>query len=114
MSTSYDGPVFFLSLAVFVFFANTSFNGRFVDKLVKIAPYTFGVYLIHAHPFWHGRIWETVIPQEFKMPMVVYCLGSCVAIFLICVVIDMLRSWVFKILRVEKLCNKVSSLLPQL
>ena len=31
MSTNYDGPVFFLSLAVFNFFANTSFKGRFVE-----------------------------------------------------------------------------------
>ena len=114
MSTSYDGPVFFLSLTMFNFFANTSFKGQLVDKMVKIAPYTFGVYLIHAHPFWRGRIWDTVIPHEFNMPMIVYCIGVCLVIFVVCIVIDILRGWFFKIVHVEDLCEKVSRSLPQL
>lgn len=114
VSTSYHGPVFFLSLSAFVFFAFTDFNGKWVNAVSKIAPYTFAVYLIHANGFWKGRIWEAVIPDSFHLPIIVYCLASCLFIFIACVVIDIIRSYIFKKAKIDYLVDRLASKLPQI
>ena len=53
--SDYNGPVFFLSLAIFIYFVNTSFKRG--SLLTKAAPYTFGVYLIHDNPMVRRVVW---------------------------------------------------------
>lgn len=54
--SDYNGPVFFLSFALFIYFSNTNFKKGWL--LVKVAPYTFGVYLIHDNPLIRRALWE--------------------------------------------------------
>ena len=51
VSTSYHGPIFFLSFIVFCFFVFTEFKGKWANIICDISPYTLAVYLIHANGF---------------------------------------------------------------
>ena len=114
ISADYHGPMFFLSLSVFIYFSNTPMQGRLVDLLVRFAPYTFAVYLIHAHPFWQGMIWKTLIPVAYTIPMALHCLLSSLAIFVVCILIDILRNVFFLRLHIPQLITSICKKLPQL
>lgn len=117
ISTAYDGPVFFLSVAFFALFVyadDKTVNGRFASMLSGIAPYTFGVYLIHEHPVVSRLLWESIIPVEADMPIVIIMLASVMLIFLVCVLIDYVRSWLFEILHIKKAEEWLAGKIPQI
>lgn len=114
VSTSYHGPIFFLSLSVFIFFASTDMHGRLVSFLSKMAPYTLAVYLIHANSFWGERLWDLFIPNTFVLPMFFYCLGGCFIIFFVSIAIDVFREEMFKLFKINNVVEKISSRLPLL
>lgn len=114
MSTSYHGPVFFLSFLVFVFFAMSTLSGKWVDAICRIAPYTLAVYLIHANGFWNGLLWEWLIPNSFGAPIILYCLFSCFLIFMVCVIIDLLREKLFEFFGIKNFIERINGKLPQL
>lgn len=112
VSTAYHGPVYFLSLSLFIYFAMTPLKGKMVDVICRIAPYTLAVYLIHANSFWRGGIWKTVIPDSFNAPIILYCLSTSILIFLVCVLIDVVRSWLFIQLKIDILVERIKMKLP--
>ena len=114
ISSAYDGPMFFLSIAVFIFFLQHRYNGKFGSLLVKIAPYTFAVYLIHENPFVRKILWKSVILERFYIPIIIHCLFVCIAIFGICISIDYFRRMLFSALKIEEGIDKVCKRLPQL
>ena len=50
----------------------------------------------------------------FHLPIIVYCLASCLFIFIACVVIDIIRSYIFKKAKIDYLVDRLASKLPQL
>ena len=114
ISSAYDGPIFFLSLALFVFFLNRSFNNRFCSLVVKIAPYTFGVYLIHENLFVSRQLWILVIPYEYDMPIIIHCILICMTIFAFCSIIDVVRAKLFSLLKIDDAVSYISGKLPRL
>ena len=73
-------------------------EGLFADLVCKIAPYTLGVYLLHEHiyvrnlwPKWFGA-GECENVGIFLLKAV----GTVVIVFIIGIVVDYLRSLVFK------------------
>jgi len=118
ISSSYDGPMFFLSASVFVLFISKNTravsNGKLKQMLSRIAPLTFGVYLIHENHYIHAFLWKELIPSEYNGLMFFYCVITCLLIFGICIIIDYVRMILFKYLRVNTLIDIVSQKLPQL
>ena len=114
ISTDYNGLVFFLSLTVFICFAHTPMEGKFWAGIAKLAPFCFAVYLIHANPLWDGMLWESVIPGEYKIPMLFHCLAFALIIYLVCLLADMLRSLLFKALHIPQLINWIDRKMPNL
>ena len=113
VSSSYHGFMFFLSFSVFVFFAFTKMECKGTTLIVKGAPYCFGVYLIHANPFLHERIWAFFIPDMYRCPMFIHCLFSSVVIFVVCVIIDKIRDSLFKFIHIPQLISLIAKKLPQ-
>ena len=111
MSTAYNGPIFFLSISFFVLFTykeekNRQFWGGYVlNAISALAPYTFGVYLIHEHPSVSAFLWKDIIPIETNMPIVIYMLGSVLTIYVCCLCIDYIRSICFKAVGINKLVD---------
>lgn len=95
---NYNGFCFFLSLVIFLFFKDRSYRDTGLDRLmVWASPYTFGVYLIHTHPFIQNFLWgsDSVFADFEKLangwlciPMV---LMSVITSFAVCILIDFVR-----------------------
>ena len=103
-----------LVLAVFVFCmvqrARIGDN-RLVRFLVAIAPFSFGVYLMHDNIYVRDWLWRMVTSYvSFSPSNVVLCsLSVPLSIYAVCTCIDLLRALVFRMLRIEVLSGKIAS-----
>jgi len=113
IGTAYDGPILFLSVMTFIVFINAKLDGRFCQVIARLAPYTFGVYLIHTNCFVNDHLWS-LLPSEYNYPIIVHCVLFCVLLFIICVAIDFIRDCLFKLVRADVLIKRISDKLPQL
>lgn len=97
--------VFFASVGLFMLFRQIKVNDNFLTKiLVRIAPYTFGVYLLHEHiHFAHRWIEWLRVPESYGYYRVLHLLGSVLIIFVAGIVVDFFRELIYKGL--ELLCN---------
>lgn len=93
-STGADSLLFFLSVPIFICFAKQKWNGKIAQTVAKIAPYTFGVYLIHEFRPLANIIWGDIMPNTVFLQhvQVLHCIVFSIALFLICILIDFVRS----------------------
>ena len=113
--TNYTSPlVFGCAICLLAFFANTKF--KMTDKMKKIvlllSSSSFGIYLIHDHPL----VRELLITRKFKyltlMPvlkMTLMIFISIIGIYSICLLIDVIKKKLLKVLNIEKIINKVEN-----
>ena len=103
---NYNGILLFLSVAVFVFIRQQQIPETGIwNLMVKVAPYTFGVYLIHDHLLMRDWIWKTLFMTSYANQWI-YALAVmvvCVLIFAICILIDTVRKRLFAILKMDDL-----------
>ena len=93
------------SVALFCFFVNWKPKKNLVlDVLARIAPYTFGVYLLHEHlmlryawPVWLG------VNKAYGAARILHLLLTVLIIFIVGILVDALRSLLFD--QVEKLID---------
>jgi surface polysaccharide O-acyltransferase-like enzyme len=101
---NYNGLPFLLAVLVFIFIKQVHIpdNGSW-NMLVKFAPYTFGVYLIHDHLLIRGWFWKFVSlsTQCNSMMFPVIILGLCCILFITCAFIDAIRKKVFELLHID-------------
>lgn len=102
----YNSLPFILSILVFLLFRQLHIadSSNWII-LAKIAPYSFGVYLIHDHLLVRGWLWNslpiTTLCDKWMYPFVV--LGLCIMIYLACAFIDATRKKFFTIIGIDKL-----------
>lgn len=115
-ATENNGPVFFLALAVFVWFVcHKPFTGSVMRWTARLGGCTFGVYLIHQHFFINDTLWTFVAnTYTMQMPMLVHCLLWSAAIFAVCALIDTLRAHLFRLLHIDNALDKLAGRLPRL
>lgn len=106
-----DSPVFFLSLAIFVWTVTrksvaTTF---YLSLFSRIAPYILAVYLIHMNKYFYVYVWNVVMPESYSMPVAIHALLWCTLITVICIVIDYARSKVFKMIGIDYVINTISA-----
>lgn len=97
----YDSaPVYLASLLFFLIFMNLSKpkGTAWIKGISYMAPLTFGVYLIHDHPDVRLWLWEvsTLSNYVHKVYFPLIQLVIVVGIFFICILIDSLRSRLFR------------------
>ena len=107
---NYNGLPFILSVIVFVLVRQIHVpDSVFWNMLVKLAPYSFGVYLIHDQLLVRDWLWNNIpitsFCDQWIYPLVV--IGLCMLIFLSCAFIDYIRKIVFVWLGIDKLILKV-------
>lgn len=107
---NYNGLPFVLTIAVFLLFRQLQIpDNRFWNSLVKLAPYTFGIYLIHDHLLVRDWLWSVVPVYSYRegwsFPLIV--IGLCIGIFLIGALIDSVRKHIFAIFKIDQLITKV-------
>jgi hypothetical protein len=106
-----DSPIFFLSLALFIWASKKPSTGDVgLYKICsRIAPYVLAVYLVHMNTHLYPYVWELFIPQRYGIPVALHALLSCSIIFVVCIGIDYIRGVLFKILRVDHLFEMIAS-----
>lgn len=109
----YDSlPVYFASLMLFVAFINVKIENGRVKKMISIvSPATFGVYMIHAHAEVDPWIWRMLdLPQKMEsMAFPAIQLLSVLAIFAICIRIDIVRQKTIGRIEKSNIINQVSN-----
>lgn len=107
---NYNSLPFVLSVLVFMLIRQMTVPpNRLWNLLVGVAPYTFGIYLIHDHLLVRDWLWSTIPLSSYcdywLFPLIV--VGLCMGIFLIGALIDFIRKQLFALLNIDNLIAKV-------
>lgn len=108
---SYTSPFVVLSaIFLFIFFSKLKF-GKKTEKLINyITPAALGVYLIHTHPLVFNKLMKDIampLVNHGTAAMIFGSVAMALAIFIICIVIDLLRIQLFRLIRINALCKKL-------
>ena len=108
---SYTSPFVVLSaIFLFIFFSKLKF-GKKTEKLINyITPAALGVYLIHTHPLVFNKLMKDIampLVNHGTAAMIFGSVAMALAVFIICIVIDLLRIQLFKLIRINALCKKL-------
>lgn len=108
---SYTSPFVVLSaIFLFIFFSKLNF-GKKTEKFINyITPAALGVYLIHTHPLVFNKLMKDIampLVNHGTAAMIFGSIAMALAVFIICIVIDLLRIQLFRLIRVNALCKKL-------
>lgn len=102
------------SVLLFTAFLNLKIRpGKLANAIVLIAGASFGVYLIHDHYYIRETLWTLIDGSAWlgKWYLLPACIGMTLAIYLVCTLIELLRSRLFLIVdNNQKLRNVFSRL----
>lgn len=111
-SLPYNGYTFFSSLLLFLWAKNYSFKSNILYRfIIRLAPYTFGVYLIHDNSYIRTLLWERwFIPSRnidswYLIPKM---LLSVILIYLICTILDFLRTKLFLLFKLNEKIEQIN------
>lgn len=107
---NYNGLPFILSVVIFILFRQIRIpESKIWNMMVRVAPYTFGIYLIHDHLLVRDWLWKTVGLSSWcnnlLFPLIV--LGLCFLLFVVCALMDTLRKKLFTVFRVDSIMTKI-------
>lgn len=108
---SYTSPFVVLSaIFLFIFFSKLKF-GKKTEKFINyITPAALGVYLIHTHPLVFNKLMKDIampLVNHGTAAMIFGSIAMALAVFIICIVIDLLRIQLFRLIRINALCKKL-------
>lgn len=90
--------VFAASICLFLFFKNNniSSDGKLSKPITKISSLTLAVYLIHENQYTSPIIWNKIVKlSDYQDNQILFCgrlLISILAIFVVCIIIEFIRS----------------------
>lgn len=103
---------FFSAVLLFLWAKHRTFaKNRMTNFVVKVAPFTLGVYLIHDNEYIRKLLWEGLnLPTYFDsimlLPMLI-CIS--IIIFIICIFLDYIRYKLFSFARIKDRLNAIMS-----
>ena len=103
-----------LGSAVCLLLAFEQINLRLsVTKVISfISPLTFSVYLIHHNKLIRGRLWFDKFTWIAELPayqMIPLVIGLVVLFFMLCIIIDLLRHYLFRGIKLKERLNNLES-----
>ena len=114
----HNGMSFFLSVLFFTWFKSLKIKKGILTKLlIWLAPYTFGVYLIHDNLYVRSFLWDRMLDMKSYMgsPSLLFIMVLLtISIFLFCVVIDYIRKQLFIMLSIDSVAHRFSLYLQKL
>lgn len=108
---SYTSPFVVLSaIFLFIFFSKLNF-GKKTEKFINyITTAALGIYLIHTHPLVFNKLMKDIampLVNHGTAAMIFGSVAMALAVFIICIVIDLLRIQLFRLIRINALCKKL-------
>lgn len=111
----YTSPFIILcAVFLFIFFSKLSFGERGEKFINFITPAALGVYLIHTNPFVFDYVIGGIadfLNKENPVIIILGIIGISLAVFIICIVIDLLRIQLFRLIRINALCKSLTACL---
>lgn len=109
---SYTSPVLVgEAICLLLFFSNLQVKNKKLVKAVSfVTPAIFSVYIIHVHPLVFWNILKdsfTGLTEYNFLVSFVLIIAIVLAIFMGCIALDYLRIFIFKLLRINTLCDKI-------
>ena len=113
---SYCSPVMVVySLCLFLFVHKWNINDGILRKLIVwLAPLSFGVYLIHVHP-WSWAMLRRYVPvlnEHLNYPWWIAIIGG-VFLYIFCSMLDWIRSKLFHLCKIRKLADCVGAFIEK-
>jgi len=112
---NYTAPTIFLgAVMLFIFFIQLKIPKGFGKLIAITAPLSFSVYIIHENPYISNHFIVNTMCDLVNLNPVLFGLsiiGIALAIYTICSLIDLIRFYLFKVLRIKELCMKAEDLL---
>ena len=101
---SYTSPTILIA-AIALLLAFSAMKCQKISRIVAfISPAAFGVFLIHVNPL----IWTNLLKNHFALYadypawlMALCVIGTVIAIYIICTAIDLLRHYLFKLIKIK-------------
>lgn len=104
---SYTSPTILgIAILLLFYFAQINLQISIKRSVSFIAPAAFGVYLIHTHPLIFNYILKGRFKQVEEMPLWLIpfvVLGIALVIFVVCIFIDKLRGFLFRLIKLNQL-----------
>jgi len=114
-NTGYNGLILFISIAFFlVVMEGKWFDSNFMKGISKLAPYCFGVYLIHDNVQVRHLLWDYVSSFHFDSWYLLITIAVSLIVFLICIFFDFIRTKIFSLLRIDNLAITISEEFPNI
>lgn len=98
--------ILFASIGFLILFSRLKINNKYFRRFVKrLAPVTFGVYIIHVQSW----VWKLFINQKFSsiinydsVIMVLLVLFFVFMLYMLCSFLEMIRIWLFKKIKIYR------------
>ena len=98
------------AVSLFLFCLNVKVSNPLQKVIIFFSPATLGVYLIHVHPLVFEHILNGAFADFANKPiwiMLLFVLAATLVIFLLCSAIDLVRIRLFKLIKVDCLCEVI-------
>lgn len=115
---SYTAPTTILmALSLLVALSQQSFGNGITKVISWCAPAALGVYLIHTNKL----VWQYLIKgfsvsllDDHWAVMILMIFVAAIAIYVACTIVEMIRNWLFKLVRIDVLCQKIEQWIESL
>lgn len=115
---SYISPLnLLIAASYFCLFAKLRLPNSIQRFISVLSPAAFGVYLIHVQKV----VWQHFIAGSFStlsevsvIGMIIGVLGCAVVIFSVCICLELIRIWIFRLLHIEYLIQIIGNVLEQI
>lgn len=105
MRTGFDNPIIILqSICFFLYFSCLVFRSKLINKISQCS---FGVYLIHDNPIVRMFLYKPLLATYFTPIIIPKIFISSIIVFLGCIVIELFRRYIFKLIRNSKFASKI-------
>lgn len=96
----YNGPLLFIaSVSLFLYFKKMAVS-KIIILVSKLSSYMFGVYLIHEHPVLKVFFWDS-LNKRIEDVNILSLLSIAIIIIILCTLVEFVRSFVFKVLKID-------------
>lgn len=101
------------AVMMLIIFSNLEFKENIAKYIVFFGKCTFSIYLIHTHPLVWNNILNVLFSSYATLSTIIFpfaIIGSAMGIYVICTLIDIIRVYFFKIIRINILSEKIETL----
>ncbi len=114
----YDFPTVFIASVclVLIFIRIKKVNSGLLHKIiVSLSTATLGVYLIHVHPLIYNNLLVKLnfIIRESGFTFIMLLFVAIIGVYLICSLIDIVRKYLFKLIKIDLFCQKTDKFLEK-